>query len=291
MSSGYLAAFHEGRIRRERLDQYLDHCGLRPYVRTYEEPLLLKDLAVARIVEREYGRRPLYVALTVPDQMGLERRLVQRGIVMKVEETGQPERVDVEDSLRLLDGVYRYRGVLRDGRTDHQIHKDDNATRLVQNYAAAYLTVAQTLVSSGRRDEAIEVALRAREISPRAPAVHYSLGILYRQKRDFPAMEAEFRWMVETGNADSRIHALLAESCELQGKTAEAVATYRSALTLFPEDWDLHRGLFQCLAESAGDLVGAIEVLNLWLDRHPDDTAVRRARDAYADSLGRMKAS
>jgi hypothetical protein len=92
--------------------------------------------------------------------------------------------------------------------------------------------------------------------------------------------------MVETGNADGRIHELFAESLELQGKLDEAVEAYRSGMEQNPEDWELHRSLFQCLWQSVGDRAGALEVLDSWLERHPGDASVRRARASYAESLG-----
>ena len=287
MSSGYLAAYRSGRISRSYVEEYLNALQLMPYVRDIDEPLLAKDLAVARIIEREYGRRPIYIALTVPDQMGLEPRLVQKGIVMKVEDSrGTQSRVDIETSLSLLEETYRYRGILVDGKPDSTVYKDVNSTRLVQNYAASLLGIAQELLTRGERARAIEVAKRAAVISPQAPAVHYSLGILYRQDKNYPEMEKEFRWMVETGNADGRIHELYAESLELQGKLDEAVAAYRTGLGGLPEDWELHRALFQLLWESVGDQSGALQVLDSWLARHPDDASVRKARASYAESLG-----
>ncbi|MCA9728066.1 MAG: DUF2723 domain-containing protein [Candidatus Eisenbacteria bacterium] len=286
MFSGWFAAFQAGQVSRSRLDDFLNAYGLAPYVRSYEVPQLAKDIAVARIVEREYGKRPLYLALTVPDHMGLDPRLVQKGIVMKIEEPkGKEERVDVDASLDLLEHTYRYRGIVRDGSADSKVYKDDNATRLVQNYAASYLGIAQELLSSGHLQRAVDAAERARDVSPQAPAVHYSLGILYRRVGNYPEMEKEFRWMVDTGNADARIFQLLAEALELQEKNGDAVGVYRLGLTRCSEDWELHRALFQHLWQVDQDHAGALEVLDTWLARHPQDTKVRRAREAYADSV------
>ncbi|MCA9727601.1 MAG: DUF2723 domain-containing protein, partial [Candidatus Eisenbacteria bacterium] len=76
-----MADANYGGWTRERLEAFLKQSGLRPYVRTLDEPLLTKDLAVARIIDREYGKRPLYLAVTVPDVMGLEERMVMEGLV------------------------------------------------------------------------------------------------------------------------------------------------------------------------------------------------------------------
>src|SRR5690606_5515824 len=111
-------------------------------------------------------------------------------------------------------------------------------------------------------------------------------GILYRQDKNYPAMEKEFRWMVETGNADSRIFELYAESLERQGRSDAAADAYRIGIASMPEEWELHRALFQLLWESVGDRPGALKGLDEGLARHPDDVSVRRARATYAESLG-----
>ena len=49
-------------------------------------PVYLKDIAVARIVEREYGKRPIYLAVTVPDAHGVDDRLVMQGLVFELQE-------------------------------------------------------------------------------------------------------------------------------------------------------------------------------------------------------------
>ena len=203
------------------------------------------------------------------------------------EPRGKTMRVDLEMTRDLLLEVYDYGGVLNEDRKlDTTVYKDINSTRLVQNYAASALSAAQDFLSAGRTDEAMELAEFAREISPQAGAVHYSMGILQLRRGRYAEAEAEFRWMVDNKQADALILGLLGDALVAQQKLDEAERAYRYALSAYPEDWDTYRALFSLLWREIGDREGAVDVLDIWLSRHPEDTDVLRARQRYADSLG-----
>jgi len=285
--SGFSAAHAGGQVSSERFREFVSAIGLRPYVRDMNTALLTKDVAVARIIEREGATRPIYVALTVPDRMGFETRLVQKGVVLELaSDEGGRNRLDIAETERLMNEVYRFRGVLNEaGEHDRSTFLDDTSTRLVQNYAATYLAAAQDLLSAGENARALELGLKARAISPQAPAVSYSLGVLYRQLGQFSEMEAAFQSMVDRGQADSRAVLYLALSQELQENYAGARATYEAALGSFGDEWDIHRGLFAVLWKDLEQRGEAVQVLENWLAAHPDDSAVRQALAVYRDSL------
>ena len=66
-----------------------------------------------------------------------------------------------------LQDVYQYRGLLKaDGTFDASVYKDDNAMKLVQNYAAAYIEAARESIRLNRDQEAdCKPALRTVGIS------------------------------------------------------------------------------------------------------------------------------
>lgn len=283
--SGYMAALHAGYIQPSQMESFLRNYELRPYVRTLDEQLMTKDVAVARIVEREAGRRPLYIALTVPDLMGLETRLVQRGIVYQVAEPqGRDVRVDVDTTIRLLTEEYLYRGIIADGRPDTTVFKDDNSTKLVQNYAAAALAGAQSLLRQDRVTDAYRLAQFAGAVSPEATAVLYSLGILETEIGEYASAERRFRKLVEENRADPTIYGLLAQTLELQDRPSAAESTYLVAIERFPDDWETYRALFSLHWREGGDPQKAVGVLDTWIANHPNDENARRARQMWADS-------
>ena len=281
--SAYRAA---GRMQKERYVAELKAVGLLPYVRDLDAALLTKDVAVARIVDLFYGKRPLYLALTVPDQMGMDNRLVQEGIVFRIEDpVGKEPRVDVVHTAELLVDTYRYRGILGpDGRHDDTVYKDENSSRLVQNYAASHLSLAQEMTRRGKTEEALELALRAREISPQATAVSYSLGLLFRQLGRYDEMAEIFRNAIIRGQGNPETYSLLGLAEELQGNFEGAGRTYREAIAKYPEDFELTRALFALLWRDLQRYHEAVDVLEIWARDHPEDPSVRTAVAAYRDS-------
>ncbi|MEZ4651458.1 MAG: hypothetical protein R3E97_22220 [Candidatus Eisenbacteria bacterium] len=173
---------------------FLGQTGLARYVDDPDTPILTKDLGVRRILEREFGSRPIYLAVTVPDLMGLDDSLVMEGLNFRVAEpvpgggTGSTSR-----RRSTWPGRYRYRGILTEsGEHDDSVYKDPNATRLTQNYAACYLRAADRLYAQGAEDAAGENVERAQAIAPTSHSVAYSLrssisgpGGSRRRKRRF----------------------------------------------------------------------------------------------------------
>jgi tetratricopeptide (TPR) repeat protein len=285
--STLMSAYRVGYIDQDGLERFLNHYKLRRYVRSLKEPLLAKDVAVARILEREFGKRPIYIALTVPDQMGLDRRLVQKGIVLELEQAGaSSERVDAETTYRNLTDVFQYRGLLsRDGKFDDSVYKDDNALRLVQNYAAAALAAAQEFIDQKRSPEADRMIALAGELSPGSPSITYMLVMLEMDRKRWREAETLLRGLEAQGVGDARLPFLLGRAFEGQGRLDEAEAAYRRSLDIAPGAFDAMRDLFSLLWLSKKDRAGAVKVLDQWVAGHPDDQRMRAARDVYAESL------
>ncbi|MCA9755984.1 MAG: DUF2723 domain-containing protein [Candidatus Eisenbacteria bacterium] len=274
------------KMSREQYAAQLQAAGIRPYVRTLDAALLAKDVATARIIDLYYGKRPLYMALTVPDQMGLDNRLVQEGIVFRIDEPqGTDPRVDGPRSEELLVDAYRYRGILdQNGKHDRSSYLDPNSARLVQNYAASHLSLAQELVRKGRTEEALTMAYRAREISPRASAVNYSLGVLLQRLGRYEDMETLFRSAIESGNITPDTYSFLGLAIELQSRFGEAEKVYEEAVSVFPDDFELRRILFALRWRDLKRYQEAVDVLDSWSRLHPEDSQVRAAISAYRDS-------
>lgn len=281
-SSGYLAGYRLGQVRRETLDRFLEGTGLRRYVRSYELPLLAKDILVARIVEREAGKRPIYLALTVPDRMGLDDRLVPAGLALELREPGAQLTAEELTALRrrLLD-EFSYRGILANGAADSSIYIDVNSRRLIQNYAASALQTAQELRLADRFEEAIEMARFAQVLAPQIPEVRYAVALaLLGGGRPREAMEP-VEWLLSHGHSSAAIHRLRGRLHEEMGDLSAAEASYRRAFSLAPDDLDIFRDLFSFVSDRRRDRVAALALVDEWLRLHPDDGAMRQARAAY----------
>jgi tetratricopeptide (TPR) repeat protein len=224
--------------------------------------------------------------------MGLENRLVQQGIVFQVEEPSpSAERVDVDATIHNLEQVYLYRGLLKaDGTFDQGVYKDDNAMRLVQNYGAAYIEAARECLNRNEPDKAGPLLAKAAALSPESPAILYSIALLKMDMGQWKEAEDVLQGLVRRGARDYRLYRLLGETQEAQGHNDEAERSYRTALQLGPDSFDPVRDLFGFYWQVKRDPDAALGVIDEWLERHPNDQKVRRARQVYADSAASLRA-
>jgi tetratricopeptide (TPR) repeat protein len=240
----------------------------------------IKDQAVARIVQREYGKRPIYVAVTVPELMGLEDALVMQGLVFELQEplSGARDRIDADATLKNIEEVYKYRGLLLpDGNPDDSVYKDENARRLSQNYAAGLVQAAEEKARQGDFPTAIEAMRLGSNIAPTSRAIQYMLAALKIQMRRPEEAEALLRGLVTRGWGDARLFRLLGRSLEEQGKQAEAEVQYRRAIALAPDDFDSLSDLFYLLWQKLDRVEDGIALLRDWARRHPNDRRVTQA--------------
>jgi hypothetical protein len=68
--------------------------------------LYVKDLAVEAILAAARRDRPLYLAVTVPDLMGLDERLTMEGLARRITPEPPSLRVDVETCQRTVASVF-----------------------------------------------------------------------------------------------------------------------------------------------------------------------------------------
>jgi len=250
---------------------------LRGFYTPEGEIVLVKDMMVEHILEVNQDRT-IYLAVTVPDQMDLEKRLVMEGLVFRVDdEEGETDRIDVEKTWKNLREVFLYRGLLDEqGNYDESVYKDDNARKLVQNYVAAYVRCAHYWLRNHDDDRALAALDYAGRINPAFSGVLYTKGYLWLERQEYARAESTFRQLLALGDRAPETFSFLAQALEGQDRPEEAEQIYRESMRQNPEDFDTYRYLFTFLwAEDRKE--EAIQLIEGWLERHPQDEQTRRA--------------
>jgi len=252
--------------------------------------VMVKDIMVRQILAQHLGERPIYLAVTVPDQMDLENYLVMEGLVFRFDsEEGEPERLDVERTWTNLRETFLYRGLLdEDGYYDDTVYKDENTRKLIQNYVAAYVRIAHHFLRENNDEKALEALDYAHRINPAFPGVLYTRGYLWLEREQYERAEAAFAELIEMGDQAAEVFRLLGTALEGQERYGEAESMYREAIRLHPDDFNAHRVLFSFLwaMERKSEAVGVIQE---WLQRNPEDSLTRQALEellAPTDSGG-----
>jgi len=110
----------------------------------------VKDFAVAQVVRDNFGKRPIYFAITCSDYTFMDDHLINEGMVSRIVSTKGENRIDPERLQNNLDNVYSYRGIFNE-----KLYKDDNMTAMVMNYGASFLRLAEHFQILGEMDKAV----------------------------------------------------------------------------------------------------------------------------------------
>ena len=109
----------------------------------------VSDLSVIKIIQDNYGHRPIYFAVTCETYVGFERYTRNEGMVSRVVPTFGSDQLDVDRLLTNIDEVYSYRSI-----KDERVYKDDNMRRLIMNYGAAYDRASSYFMQQGDLEKA-----------------------------------------------------------------------------------------------------------------------------------------
>lgn len=122
-------------------------------------PLRGSDFAALKIVQDNFGKRPIYFAVTCETNVGFDEHLRSEGMVYRiVSSKGEfDEQLDIERLLTNIDKVYQYRSI-----HDDRVFKDDNMQRLVMNYGSGFSRAAIWFAKNRQFDKAEQYAQKAK---------------------------------------------------------------------------------------------------------------------------------
>ncbi len=245
----------------------------------------VKDIAVQDIIKTNQWRRPVYLAVTVPDQMGLEKRLTLEGLVFHVGSQESGRSINVEKTLQNLYGTFQYRGLLDKNRAyDASVYKDENAYRLVQNYTAAHVQVAYQLQMDGKVEQALRLLEDAVKVSPDFPGLLEYLGRLYEETADVARAEQIYLEGVRRFPRSPEFHYHLGVTYYESGRVEQGIDELRRAAELNQQYFEWFSALFTALWQT-GRRAEAVDVLRTWVRAHPEDAEGAKYLRQYEESL------
>jgi tetratricopeptide (TPR) repeat protein len=96
--------------------------------------------------------------------------------------------------------------------------------------------LAKEAARAGRLDESEELYKQVLEKAPDLAEAHFNLGVVYEQKKDWPAAEAELKQVLELQPDKSDTYSALAAVYNETGRSEEALAILSDAQTRFAGD-------------------------------------------------------
>ena len=234
--------------------------------------LRIQDVMVIGIVGWNSWERPIHFAITVAgsNRVDLDPYLNMVGMTMKL----VPDKViaaDTEALARNLFEVYRFRSV-----NDPDVYKDENTTRLLGNYRACVLSLAEGYKSQGQEAELSALFDWATETIPLSWEILYSASEHHKASG---SLEIGAEFLERAGLALLAVYGLHPTATY---ENALAVASilfspyeeyerseriYRGTIERDPERYTAYRELAACL-QSAGRLDDALQIIRDFQDAY-----------------------
>jgi len=227
-----------------------------------------------------------YFAVTVPEHYGYEHTFTLEGLVYRVNRDTLQGSINVPVTVNSLYDVFKYRGLFRaDGSWDSTVYKDENATTLSRNYAAAHIQLAYWYRRHGKLDDAIAEMERVGRMFPDFTEVLVPLGSFYIERHDTTKALELFRRLTTADPRNPEARYYFGVTLASQNQLGPAVQAFDAAIQLDPDYPNPYYAAYYALWQ-ARQYPKAIGYLDRWLDLHPQDAQARELLDTQRQSIG-----
>ena len=227
-----------------------------------------------------------YFAVTVPEHMGLEKNFTLEGLVYRVNPDTTNETIDEAVTHNSLYHVFKYRGLfLPDGSWDSTVYKDENASTLSHNYAAAYAQLAFLYRKRGQIDRAIAEMERVQRMFPDYTEVLVPLGSFYMDKGDTARALELFSRISARNPEDVEARYYYGVILAYRGNVAEAIKQLDQVIQTDPTYTMAYYACYYTLWET-GQRERALNYVERWVQANPNDAQAQQLLDQQRRALG-----
>jgi hypothetical protein len=231
-------------------------------------------------------KKPPYFAVTVPEHMGFDKQFTLEGLVYRVNRDTTGPSIDLDVTRKALYQTFRYGGLFKsDGSWDSTVYKDENASTLSRNYAAAHLQMAFEYQKRGDLKGAITEMERVERMFPGFVDVLVPLGKFYLDSGDTMKAVALFDRLVKQNPNNPEAHYYRGVTAMFRQQYPIALQEYDLAIQKDADYFYPYVASYQLLWQS-GQRERALQYLKGWLDRHPDDAQVRQLYEGDLRAMG-----
>ncbi len=212
-----------------------------------------------------------YFAVTVPNDFGYGPYFRQEGIVQQVMPDSLQGGFDEVATRKALYETFRYRGLVTpDGSWDEKVFKDENAQNLSKNYAFAHMQLALHYRRMRDYPRAIAEMERVERMFPEWVEIQLPLGGIYLSAGDTLKAWEFYDRLAERVPMSAEAQYYRGAALAYRGREPEAIDAFRRSRQLDPNYPYPYFDEFATLWE-LGQREAAVQVMQKWVDLHPDD--------------------
>jgi tetratricopeptide (TPR) repeat protein len=136
--------------------------------------LFVKDQMVLQIIKENYGKRPIYFAVTVADRVSFDEYLQSEGMADRLVSTKAKYQINAPRLNHNIENVFEYNSIYNE-----DLYKDENMKRLINNYGADFMRMSTTFYQNGDYENAVKYLKKAMDFVHEKDRYLPSLANLY----------------------------------------------------------------------------------------------------------------
>ncbi len=249
----------------------------------------VQDLMILRILADNFGKRPVYFAITVAQEnkINLDDFLRMDGLALKVMpyKLGR-DNINPEVLKTNLYDKYQYRNL-----GNPKVFFNDNIQNLLQNYRSVFLQLALYYYFQDQKQDMVKVLDKMNEYIPEKTIpitnreVFLQIGQLYAQAGRTDQLRERVMQLMK--NPNMRLNRKI-QVASLLWSQLKDYATADSVFSLLyesnPDNGQVVGNLIQ-IYQSQKRWQQAVDVLQRWLDSHPGDKDAQQLLDQYQQKM------
>ena len=227
-----------------------------------------------------------YFAVTVPEHMGLDKHFTLEGLVYRVNPDSTSLQVDEPMTRKALYDVFKYKGLFKeDGSWDESVYKDENASTLSRNYAAAHLQLAFYYRRMGEITRGIAEMERVQRMFPDYTDLMVPLGSFYMDAGDTTRALALFKKIIDRNPNDAEARYYYGVVLSYRGDIPGALQQLDQVIRIDPGYSMAYYAAYFSLWES-GQRERALSYVERWVQANPGDAQAQQLLEQQRRALG-----
>jgi tetratricopeptide (TPR) repeat protein len=208
------------------------------------------------------------------------------GLVYRVNPDTLQDPVDEPVTHHSLYNLFLYRGLFNsDGSWDTRVYKDENASTLSRNYAAAHLQLAFWYRRRNELNRSIAEMERVARMFPDYTEVLIPLGGFYMDQGDTLKAMALFQKLAKRNPGDPEARYYYGVTLLYRGEWEDGIREFDAAISIDPNYNLPFYGAYLGLWDH-GQRERALTYLERWVSTHPSDEQAKQLLVARRHELG-----
>jgi len=193
--------------------------------------LYIKDQMVLQIIHDNFGKRPIYFAVTVASHVGFDDYLQSEGMADRLVDTKGEYQIDPARLNHNIENVFNYSAIFND-----KLYKDSNMRRLVNNYGADFMRMSTVFYRKKDYDNAIKYMKKALDFIQNKDRYIPSLANLYYEIRDYENAYKTISPLIVKNPNDGQIVYLASTYLDKAGKIEDALSLLENFISNNPHE-------------------------------------------------------